>query len=152
MGPENDWREMLHNTKPGEEVLVPSGDMNEASAREDIALRTFPGGATRDTVRGKLSYVKALSPIVLRGYVQYLDQHRTLPDGSRREFNNWKAGIPLDTYLDSKGRHDMAVWLLMQGFTEVDNHGPVTLVDSLYGVLFNTMGMIHEILQSAEDK
>lgn len=118
----------------------------------DEQIRTFTGGATRDTAQGKLNYVRALSPIVLRGYVQYLDRHRTLPDGSRREFDNWKSGIPLDTYLDSKGRHDMAVWLLMQGFSEEDNHGPVTLVDSLYGVLFNTMGMLHEILNSKGEK
>ena len=32
-------------------------------------IRKFDTGATRDTLEGKLSYVKALSPIVLQRYV-----------------------------------------------------------------------------------
>ncbi|KKM02617.1 hypothetical protein LCGC14_1782680, partial [marine sediment metagenome] len=32
-------------------------------------IRTFSSGATRDTTQGKLDYIKALSPIVLRRYV-----------------------------------------------------------------------------------
>ncbi|KKK60510.1 hypothetical protein LCGC14_3023660, partial [marine sediment metagenome] len=33
------------------------------------SIRTFESGATRDTTQGKLDYIKALSPIVLRRYV-----------------------------------------------------------------------------------
>jgi len=118
----------------------------------DEQIRTFGGGATRDTVQGKLSYVKALSPIVLRRYVQYLDQHRTLPDGSRREFDNWKKGIPVETYLDSLIRHAIAYWLIQQGYEEFDNHGKVIAEDTLCAIIFNAMGCLHEIIKSAEDK
>lgn len=111
-------------------------------------MRTFSGGATRDTNVGKLSYVKALSPIVLRRYVQYLDIHRKQSDGSMREFNNWKQGIPEETYLDGLGRHFIAVWLLQQGFTESDNHGPVTLEDSLCAIIFGASGWLHELLKT----
>lgn len=110
-------------------------------------IRAFETGATRDTLGEKLSYVKGLSPIVLRRYMQYLGKHRTLSDGSKREFDNWKKGIPLETYLDSLMRHIMAIWLLEQGFTEKDNHGPVDIQESLCGVIFNSMGMLHEILK-----
>ena len=110
-------------------------------------MREFDGGATRDTTQGKLSYVKALSPIVLQRYVQYLDAHRLQPDGSMRDFDNWKKGIPKDVYFDGLGRHFLAVWLLQQGFPAEDNHGPVTLEDSLAAVVFNAMGWLHELVQ-----
>lgn len=110
-------------------------------------IRTFGTGATRDTVEGKLSYVKALSPIVLQRYVQYLDAHRKQPDGSMREFDNWKSGIPEEAYLDGLGRHQMATWLLAQGYSAEDNHGPVTLQDSLCAIIFGASGWLHELLE-----
>ena len=112
----------------------------------DKEIRTFSSGATRDTAKGKLSYVKALSPIVLQRYVQYLDGHRKQPDGSMRDFDNWKQGIPEETYLDGLGRHFVAAWLLAQGFSAEDNHGPVTLEDTLCAILFGASGLLHELL------
>ena len=112
--------------------------------------RTFDGGATRDTAKGKLDYVKGLSPIVLRRYMQYLDKHRLQPDGTYREFDNWKQGIPHDVYLSSLSRHCVDVWLLSHGFTTSDNHGPVELQDAICAVIFNAMGMLHEQLMSHE--
>ena len=111
-------------------------------------IRQFDSGATRDTVKGKLSYVKALSPIVLQRYVQYLDTHRKQSDGSMREFDNWKNGIPEDTYLDGLGRHFVAAWLLAQGYPASDNHGPVTLKESLCAIIFGASGWLHEILKN----
>lgn len=110
-------------------------------------IRQFDSGATRDTIKGKLNYVKALSPIVLQRYVQYLDVHRKQSDGSMREFDNWKQGIPKEAYLGGLGRHFVAVWLLEHGFPASDNHGSVTLEDSLCGIIFNSMGRLHELLK-----
>lgn len=109
-------------------------------------IRAFETGATRDTVAGKLSYMKALSPEVLEAYVIYLDKHRKQSDGSMREFDNWKRGIDKWTYLDSLLRHDKAVWNLMLGYEVSDNHGPVTLLDSLMATIFNAMGLAYELL------
>jgi len=111
------------------------------------AMREYPGGATRDTAQGKLDYVKALSPTVLRRYVQYLDKHRLQSDGSYRDFDNWKKGIPQGTYHSSGGRHFFDVWLLTEGETAEDNHGPVDLEDALCAQLFNIMGRLHEIIK-----
>ncbi len=111
-------------------------------------IRTFDTGATRDTIEGKLDYVKALCPLVLRRYVQYLDKHRLQPNGSMRDFNNWKKGIPQETYHSSKGRHFFASWLLEEGYKVSDNHGPVNEEDALCGELFNTMGKLREILRA----
>jgi hypothetical protein len=110
-------------------------------------IRTFDSGATRDTDQGKLNYVKALSPIVLQRYVEYLGKHRLQLDGSLRDWNNWKQGIPQQTYFESIYRHLHATWLLRDGFEAADNHGSVTVEDSLCGILFNAMGLLHEILK-----
>lgn len=109
-------------------------------------IRTFDTGATRDTDINKPNYIKALSPIVLREYVDYLGKHRIQSDGNLRDWDNWKQGMPLDVCLEGEDRHHRAVWLLHQGFPAFDNHGPVTLKDSLCGVIFNAMGYLHEIL------
>jgi hypothetical protein len=110
-------------------------------------IRTFNTGATRDTDQGKLDYIKALSPIVLRRYVQYLDKHRLQPDGSYRDFDNWKKGMDQGVYFSSAGRHFMDVWLLTEGYATADNHGPVEIEDALCAQLFNIMGRLHEMLK-----
>lgn len=120
-------------------------DQEQEKPAEEI--RTFPSGATRDTADNKLDYVKALSPIVLRRYVQYLDKHREQSDGSYRDFDNWKKGIDQDTYHSSGGRHFFDAWLLAEGYATVDNHGPVEIEDVLCAQLFNIMGKLHEILK-----
>ena len=121
----------------------------DESVKQNNEIRQFDTGASRDADDhpDKPSYCKALSPVVLREYVKYLGRHRTLPDGSKRDWDNWKKGMPLDVYLDGLLRHVWAVWLIQQGHESYDNHGKVTMKDSLNGVLFNTMGMLHEILQ-----
>lgn len=113
-------------------------------------IRTFAGGATRETDKDKPSYVKALSPVVLRRYVEYIGKHRVQADGNLRDWDNWKQGMPQGVYLDGLGRHFLAVWLLLHGFPASDNHGPVTLENSLCGIFFNTQGILHEILSEKE--
>lgn len=120
--------------------------------KDDSKIRVFSSGSTRDTNIGKLSYVKALSPIVLQRYVSYLDKHRVQSDGNLRAFDNWKQGIDEGTYLDSLGRHFVVAWLLYDGFPASDNHGPVTLEDALCGIIFNASGWLHEILKDKEKK
>jgi hypothetical protein len=109
--------------------------------------RAFSTGATRDTIDGKLSFYKALSPVVLERYVQYLGKHRLQSDGKLRDWDNWKKGIPVDTYCDSLLRHTHDVWKLTQGGTAHDNHGEVDVEDALCAVLFNAMGCLYEILK-----
>ena len=110
-------------------------------------MREFESGATRDVVEGKLSYVRGLSPIVLKRYLQYLDKHRLQADGKKRDFDNWKLGIDQETYLDGLGRHFWDVWLLCHGYPAEDNHGPVVLEDVLCAVMFNSMGMLFELIK-----
>lgn len=117
-------------------------------------MRKFESGATRDSNDHpeKPNYIKALSPIVLREYVKYLGRHRKQPDGTKRDWDNWKAGIPLDVYLEGLARHVVAVWLIQHEYKSYDNNGEVNLKESLCGVLFNAMGMLHEILKDDVEK
>jgi len=110
-------------------------------------MRTFDSGATRDTVEDKLSYVKALDPAVLTRYVEYLGKHRTMPDGSTRDWDNWKKGIPPETCLDSEGRHFLADWLMAEGYVATDNHGVVDEEDTLCAIMFNAMCRLRVLLQ-----
>lgn len=110
-------------------------------------IRIFPGGATRDTDKDKLNYIKALSPIVLQRYVEYLGKHRVQSDGNLRDWDNWKSGIDKQAYMDGLGRHLIALWLLHDGFPASDNHGPVTLQDCLCAIIFNASGYLYEELK-----
>ena len=111
-------------------------------------MREFNTGATRDTDTGKLSYAKCLSPAVLRRYLEYMGKHRKQADGNMRDWDNWKKGIPLDVYLDSLVRHVWDLWLVYE--EEEPSDKGATMDDLLCAILFNSMGMLHELLRTEE--
>lgn len=112
-----------------------------------MRIRKFSTGATRDTNEGKLDYARALCPLVLQYYVDYLGRHRTMPDGSKRDWDNWKKGLDNKESFSSLMRHTHAVHLIMDGFNAYDNHGKVNIKDALCGVIFNATTMLREILK-----
>ncbi len=130
-----------------ESIAKLPAEAKEINPKYSAEIRKFDTGATRDTVDGKLNYRKALSPVVLQRYVQYLNAHRKQADGSMRDFDNWKKGIPIEAYFEGLGRHDMAVWLLHDEFPAEDNHGPVDIEDTLCAIIFNASGWLHELLK-----
>jgi hypothetical protein len=87
--------------------------------------------------------MRALSPAVLRRYVQYLAKHRKQANGNLRAFDNWKNGIPQDTYLDSLLRHTWDAWLTYNG---EETSEPTTLEDLLCAIIFNANGLLFELL------
>lgn len=102
-------------------------------------MRNFQGGATRDLVDGKLSYIRFLSPHVLTRYCQYLEEHRDTKQG-KRDPDNWKSGIPIDVYMDSMGRHFWEIWTEHEECKELSQ-------DTLCALLFNVQGILFEILK-----
>ena len=110
---------------------------------DNAKIRTFTGGATRDTDKDKLDFEGFLSPVVLQHYAAYLHKHRVQSDGNYRDSDNWQKGIPLDTYMKSLCRHNMEVWLKHR-----NNPGHVSMEDDLCGVIFNSMGYLFEILRA----
>ncbi len=113
-------------------------------------VRTFNSGATRDDIADKLDYEGFLTPDVLRRYAQYMNKHRLQSDGKLRDSDNWQKGIPIDVYMKSKFRHFMDTWANYR----LNMHLPVSAIleESLCAELFNTMGMLFEILKLKRDE
>ena len=118
----------------------------ETNPKDGTVMETYESGATRTSEDGRLSYVRGLSPVVLRRYLQYLAKHRKQADGSMREFDNWKQGIPMRRSFDGLGRHFFTLWLLMEGLDIYDDSGQVDIQDVLCAIMFNTMSMLHQEL------
>lgn len=137
-----------HSNFKAKETKMP--DQNQRLEPPTELIRKFDSGATRDTKQGKLNYVKALSAAVLKRYVEYLDKHRVQPDGSLRDWDNWKKGIPQEEYAESLDRHNQAMKLLDEHQDVYDNHGLVTMEDTLCAIMFNAMGRLFEILTRGE--
>jgi len=105
-------------------------------------IRVFETGAKRDTDMGKLDYEGALSPEVLRAFALYMEFNSHLPDGSRRGLDDWQKGVPLDVYMKSGSRHFMDWWLAHRGCPTNDGR-----LWALLGLMFNTMGYLHEYMK-----
>jgi hypothetical protein len=103
-------------------------------------MRTFDTGATRDTDKGKLDFEGFLSPYVLERYAQYMHSKRDMPNGSLRDSDNWQRGIPMKAYMQSLWRHFFAVW---KAYRTGDLYAAE---DELCAVMFNSMGLLHELL------
>jgi len=106
-------------------------------------MRTFATGATRDDDDYKLDYEGFLSPIVLECFAEYMHIHRTQPDGTMRDSDNWQKGMPRCTFIKSLWRHFMDLWLIHRGFSERARDDVKT---ALCGIIFNAMGYLYEVL------
>lgn len=114
-------------------------------------VREFSTGATRSSDNGKLEYRRFLSPTALRRYAEFMHKNRVQPDGNMRDPDNWKKGIPIDSYMDSLGRHYMEIWLLHDGQEVLDEKGnPVDLETALCAIIFNAVGYLHEQLKEKD--
>ena len=107
-------------------------------------MRQFESGATRDSDETKLDFEGFLSPAVLQRYAQYMHKHRVQADGKLRASDNWKKGIPKNAYMASMWRHFFDVWALHRKFPERAEEK--NKEEALCALLFNVMGMLHEVL------
>lgn len=107
------------------------------------AIRTFPTGANRSADAGKPDYEGFLSPLVLHKFGEYMSKHRVLPNGELRASDNWTNGIPRKQYLKSLLRHVMDVWALLRGWPTISSEQDLS--EALCAVMFNTMGLLHEV-------
>lgn len=112
-------------------------------------MRSFETGATRDDDTYKADYEGFLSPLVIERYGVYMSKNRLQKDGTTRDSDNWQKGIPLAVYMKSAFRHFMEVWTLHRTNRAVDS---APAEEALCALLFNIMGMLHEILKSREPK
>ncbi len=123
-------------------ILEGDGSPSPAPGTITPVGRVFKGGAYRDQDETKLDFVKGLSPEVLERYLEYLSSTRLQSNGNMRDWDNWKSGIPKEVYLSSLYRHVHAVW---KNFKKGD------LEEELCAVIFNSMGLLFEILKEKGD-
>lgn len=120
---------------------------------DDVEVRHFSSGATRDSDAGKLDFEGFLDPLVLWAFGEYMQEHQRQADGEARSGDNWQKGIPLDAYAKSLVRHVLDLWLLHRGHKVVrpeDGH-EVTLDEALGACLFNIQGYWHETLKIRDE-
>jgi len=110
-------------------------------------MRKFDSGATRDTDEEKLDFEGFLSPTVLESFARYMHKNRIQSDGKLRDSDNWQKGIPKDAYMKSAWRHFMDWWMEHRNKTSREG-----IEDALCGLLFNTMGYLHEYLKQDDTK
>ena len=109
-------------------------------------IRTWDSGGKRDTEEGKLDYEGFLSPLVLQRYAEYMNKHRTMPDGSVRAGDNWQKGFGtlsehFGTCMKSLFRHFIDMWSAHRGYESRDG-----MEDAICGIIFNAMAYLHRIL------
>ena len=105
--------------------------------------RTFAGGATRDTSKGKLDYEGFLSPIVLERYARYLDKHCVQSNGELRESDNWQKMFGekhFDVCMKSACRHFIDWWAQHRGYK-----GQEDITDNICALIFNAMAYLYKI-------
>jgi hypothetical protein len=110
-------------------------------------MQQFGSGATRNDDGNKNDYRGFVSPIALVAYGDYMREHRTQADGSVRDSDNWKMGIPRQKYLSSIKRHENDVHLIMEGHVAInpDTGEEVSLKEALSALFFNVQGLLHEV-------
>ena len=129
--------------------------IREINDHETDSVRRFGSGATRNLDSNKLDYEAFLSPVVLERYARYMHSHRKQKDGSIRSGDNWQQGIPKDVYVKSLIRHTFDFWRVWRGGIAVDPDTGLyaEMTDLLCAILFNAMGVLHELLkQKPEEK
>lgn len=108
-------------------------------------LREFETGANRNSDKGKLEYRRFFSALAQKRRAEYMDKHRKLEDGTLREPDNWKRGIPSDVCADSLERHMQDIKLYFEGYEFAMTED---IEDALCAVMFNCESILLTILQS----
>ena len=103
-------------------------------------MREFETGANRDLDDTKLDLEGFLCPAVLQRFGEYMHKKRETAAGVR-DSDNWQKGMPLEVYMKSLFRHFHNLWLNHRGIGQTD------IEEDLCGIMFNTMGYLHEILK-----
>ncbi len=105
-------------------------------------MKIYESGATR-TGGLKPDYSGFLSPLTIKRYGEYMLKHQVQSDGTLRGSNNWKKGIPLESYMASGYRHFIDWWTQHEGY-----EGDDELEESLCALIFNASGYLHEIIKN----
>lgn len=113
-------------------------------------MRGFETGATRSSDDGKIDYWGFLSHRAAKLFGGYMLRHQTCEDGSKRESDNWKKGIPISSYQKSRSRHVRELEQMEEQGTDY-NDGSImgdAYDEALCALFFNVQGLMHERLKA----
>ena len=136
-------RRILEVTKA--DSLVDAEYPDPSAEGDDGSVRTFAGGATRDTTVDKHDFAGFLSVMVLRRFGEYMHKHRLQSDGNLRDSDNWKKGMPRRVFAESLLRHALDV----VGYITDDDDRVISqddLEEALMALIFNAQGLAREVL------
>jgi hypothetical protein len=137
-----DWKPPLHPNPSKDGTLTPI-------PVDVVRARIFESGASRDVNEDKLHYARFFSPDVLRRRAEYMHKHRILSDGTLRDPDNWKKGIPIEAYIDSLIRHVIELWLYYYGETDGEVFDDLEAkLETLCAICFNAEGMMFEEMKA----
>lgn len=105
-------------------------------------LRTFPGGATRDTAEGKPVPWRYGSAVTDKLFGEYMLKHQVQSDGEIRDGDNWKSGFGIAVLDDSLSRHVQDYRLIQEGNSHLAREQDV--IEVLCAILFNVQALIKE--------
>ena len=116
----------------------------QAEPHEGVAIRTFDTGATRNLdldpdIHG------FTSPLAMNMFARYMHSKRLQADGTMRASDNWKKGIPLDSYIRSLRRHLQDLELHHTGYSDMARE---EIYATLGGLMFNVQGYMHELAKA----
>jgi hypothetical protein len=143
----SDWR--LRTDLTGAERLERYNE--DAKKKEGVMketkpeMRSFEGGATRNTDEGKIDYEGFLSPFALKAYCEYLDKHRVQADGKLRDSDNWQSGFGPGVCMKSLLRHTWDAWMIHRGGVVFEDGKVVSKKDALCAAMFNIMSQLHDM-------
>ncbi len=122
-----------------------TGELKSVTPSDGDHAQKFDTGACRSDSSKKLNFIKALSPLVLTEYVDYIRSFNVKNiDGKVREEDNWKLGIPRQQYIESKARHFIDTWKIHEGYIPDENDEKI--IRCLCAEMFNTHGYLHTLL------
>ena len=118
-------------------------DKNELLITHKKLFRTADSGATRDLDNEKYVYDKFQHPLVVREFACYMHGKRSMPDGTKRNGDNWWKGFPRAWLLESMHRHYMDVWFHLTGHS---HHAEEPIMTALCGLFFNVQALMLEVI------
>ncbi len=104
----------------------------------DNGMRKFDTGATRNIDTNKNDYKGFVSWRAMRKFGDYMTKNRVQADGSIRDSDNWKKGIPLESYESSLARH------VQEFFEALENKDRERMDLVAPAIMFNIQGWMHE--------
>jgi len=138
--------EFIESNIPGLTYCVQceiKGKKNQSKAR------TFATGATRNNDPSRVDWVRMLSFPVLRAYGDYMAKHRKQADGSLRDFDNWKKGIPRKEIIESLFRHVLDLVSIQEGGESRSN--TELTKETCCAIMFNVMAYMDSVIRGLEE-